>query len=117
MKTRILEFDAREGGAFRMALDYLSTDHAMPGKTSEHTDGVQGRFRRLVPDERVVEEIVFESSDPQFAGTMTLTTALEAVPGGTMVTILIENAPSGIRPEDHEVGIASTLGNLAAFVE
>ncbi len=71
----------------------------------------------LVPDERVVEEIVFEFADPQFAGTMTVTTCLSTDPDGTRVEIICENVPAGIRAEDHQTGMASTLANLAAHVE
>jgi len=117
MKAQIYAFDPREGGAFRMSFEYLGADHAVRGKTSEHADIFHGRFLKLVPDERIVEQVEFESDDPAFAGTMTLTTTLTAVPGGTNVTIRCENAPKGIRPSDHETGIRSTLENLAAFTE
>lgn len=40
---------------------------------------------------------------------------LVAVEGGTEVTFLCENVPYGIKPEDHQEGMASTLGNLASF--
>ncbi|MBI1195074.1 MAG: hypothetical protein GC138_04435 [Gammaproteobacteria bacterium] len=36
---------------------------------------------------------------------------------GAIVTMRSENGPSGIRPEDHEVGMSSSLENLANFVE
>lgn len=42
---------------------------------------------------------------------------LEDVPGGTNVTIVCENVPEGIRKEDHDTGLRSTLENLAAFTE
>jgi hypothetical protein len=35
----------------------------------------------------------------------------------TLVAVRAENVPPGIRPEDHEVGLSSSLENLAAFVE
>lgn len=117
MRTRVETFEPRVGGTFRMSLEYTTQDHALPGKTTEHCDVVHGRFRQLVADERVVEEIDFVSDDPAMAGTMVLTTRLSAVGGGTRVTILCQNAPVGIEPEDHEVGMRSTLDNLAAFVE
>lgn len=78
---------------------------------------VEGRFVELVPDERVVETVEFVSDDPAFAATMKITTTLMPVSGGTEVTIRCENVPSGIRPDDHQVGMASTLKNLAAFIE
>lgn len=117
MKGHIYEFEPLEGGAFRMALEYIGADHPVGGKTSEHCDVVRGRFLELVPDERIVEQIEFESDDPEFAGAMTLTTTLASVPGGTKVTIHCRNAPKGIRPSDHEAGFKSTLKNLAAFTE
>ena len=117
MKGHIYEFDAREGGAYRMSLTYLEPDHSAPGKTSEHTDVVRGRFLELIPDERIVQLVEFESKDPAFAGTMSITWTLADVPGGTEVTILCENVPKGIRRSDHETGLRSTLEKLAAFTE
>ena len=117
MKAHIFAFDPREGGSYRMSFAYARTDHAARGKTSEHADVFRGRFLELVPDRRVVELVDFESDDPAFAGTMTITTSLAAVPAGTEVTITCENVPRGIRPSDHQAGLASTLKNLAAFTE
>ncbi len=71
----------------------------------------------MIPDERIVQLIEFESKDPAFAGPMTIKWTLADVPGGTEVTVLCENAPEGIRPNDHEAGFRSTLENLAAFTE
>ncbi len=48
---------------------------------------------------------------------MTITTTLTPVAGGTEVGIACENVPEGITAADHQVGMASTLANLAAFVE
>ena len=117
MKGQIHAFDPRVGGTYRMALTYDEPGHSMPGKTSEHSDVVAGQFLQLVPDERVVQLVEFESEDPAFAGAMTMTWALAAVPGGTEITILCENVPEGIRQEDHDAGLRSTLENLAAFTE
>ena len=61
MKARVHTFDAREGGAYRMSLEYDDANHSARGKTSEHADVVKGRFLELVPDERVVEVVEFES--------------------------------------------------------
>lgn len=117
MEGVIYEFDAREGGAYRMSLTYIGTDHTATGKTSEDSDVVQGRFLKLVPDEQIVQQVEFESEDPMFAGTMTMTWNLRAVPEGTEVTIICENVPEGIRQEDHDAGMNSSLENLAAFTE
>jgi uncharacterized protein YndB with AHSA1/START domain len=117
MTGRVYEFDAREGGAYRMSLTYDQSNHSTRGKTSEHTDMVRGRFRELVPDERIVQQVEFESEDPAFAGLMTMTWSLADVADGTEVTILCQDAPAGIRPDDHDTGMRSTLENLAAFAE
>jgi uncharacterized protein YndB with AHSA1/START domain len=117
MKGHIYAFDARDGGAYQMSLTYVGTDHSTLGKTSEHADVVQGIFLKLIPDERIVQLVEFESDDPAFAGTMTMTWTLVAVPEGTKVTIVCENVPEGIRQDDHDAGMRSTLENLAAFTE
>jgi uncharacterized protein YndB with AHSA1/START domain len=117
MKGHIYTFDAREGGGYRMSLTYLGSDQSTRGKTSENTDVVRVRFLELSPDERIVQLVEFESEDPAFAGGMTMTWTLAEVPGGTEVTIRCENEPQGIRPEDHETGMRSSLANLAAFTE
>src|SRR5688500_19006291 len=87
MRATIFEFEPREGGVFRMALEYESEAHDLPGKSSEHADIVQGRFGALVPGRRIVERVEFDAGDPAFAGTMTVTTTLEPVAGGTEVNI------------------------------
>lgn len=51
-----------------------------------------------------------------FAGTMRMTWSFEPHPDGTLVAIACENVPSGIRPEDHDVGLRSSLDNLAAYM-
>lgn len=57
------------------------------------------------------------SDDPSFAGKMTMTWTLAAVQEGTEVTVVCEEVPEGIRREDHDAGLRSTLKNLAAFTE
>lgn len=117
MKGHLHVFEPRVGGSYRMSLSYGAADHATSGKTSEHEDVVHGQFVELVPDERVVQRVEFESDDPAFAGAMTMTWSLAVVPGGTEVTIVCEDVPEGIRKEDHDEGLRSTLSNLAAFTE
>jgi uncharacterized protein YndB with AHSA1/START domain len=116
MSGRIDRFDPREGGTYRMVLTYKAPD-VSAAKSSENSDVVEGRFVKLVPNEGVVQVVKFESDDPAYSGEMQMTWSLAAVPAGTEVTITAENVPSGIRPEDHEAGMNSTLANLAVFVE
>lgn len=117
MTGHIYEFDARPGGTYRMALTYRGRDHLNAGKTSEGTDVVQGRFVELVPNARVVQLVTFESDDPAFAGEMRMIWSLSPVAGGTEVSIICNDVPSGISKEDHDIGLRSTLENLARFVE
>lgn len=117
MTGHIHEFDARIGGSYRMSLTYMETDHATQGKTLEHADIVKGQFLEFIPNERIVQLVEFESDDPIFAGEMTMTWTLTVVPEGTAVTIVCENVPEGIQKEDHDIGLRSSLENLAAFTE
>jgi uncharacterized protein YndB with AHSA1/START domain len=117
MRGQIHAFEPRVGGSYRMTLFYEDEAHAGSGKSAANADVVRGRFLELSPDERIVQQIQFDSVDPAFAGTMTMTWRLTAVPTGTEVAFICENVPEGIRQEDHEVGMRSTLENLAAFIE
>jgi uncharacterized protein YndB with AHSA1/START domain len=117
MKGQMHVFDAREGGTFRMSLTYRNPEHSPGGKTSEDTDTFHGRFVELVPCERIVEVIEFESQDPGFAGEMTITTSFADTGEGTVITVLCQDIPPGIRPEDNEMGTKQSLQNLAALFE
>jgi uncharacterized protein YndB with AHSA1/START domain len=116
MSGRFERFDARPGGSYRLVLTYES-DSAGAGKATADTDVVEARFVDIVPGVRVVQAIDFVSDDPAFAGTMTMTWELSAVADGTRVEIRAVDVPTGVSPEDHAVGMASSLANLAAFVE
>lgn len=116
MTGRGLEYDFRGGGRYRIELRYADETSA-PGKTTGGTDITRGRFVELVPGRRIVQSVEFESSDPAFAGEMTMTWSFEAAPGGALVTVTADNVPSGIRKADHDAGLRSSLDNLAGFFE
>jgi uncharacterized protein YndB with AHSA1/START domain len=116
MDARLLAFDPRVGGGYRMELTYHDPATSDP-KSTERSDIVEASFVELLPDEKIVETVRFESDDPRFAGTMTVTTMLKPVTGGTKVTSLAENVPPGIRETDHVAGMESTLKNLANLLE
>ena len=117
MRGEILDFEARPGGAFSMSLVYLESEHRVAGKTEDDRDTFRGRFVELVPDEKIVQSVDFESPDPELAGTMRMTWTLKDVVSGTEATCLCENIPPGIQPEDNEEGGRSSLAKLAALVE
>ncbi|MDR7319927.1 MULTISPECIES: SRPBCC domain-containing protein [Catenuloplanes] len=114
MRGQVHEFEAREGGRFRVSLTYEVPGGT--GKSTARTDTYHGRFLRLVPDEQVVETMEFETSDPAMRGVMTMTTTLTATAGGTEVTILHEGIPDAVSPEDNETGTRMALDNLARYV-
>ncbi|EFV76483.1 SRPBCC family protein [Cytobacillus pseudoceanisediminis] len=116
MSGHIDNFDPREGGTYNMTLTY-EEDQPSSGKTSENTDVYQGKFLELVPDKRIVQLVIFVSESPDFTGEMIQKWLLESITEGTRVTIVCENVPKGIRKEDHDLGLKSTLENLAIFVE
>jgi uncharacterized protein YndB with AHSA1/START domain len=117
MTGHVHAFEAREGGAFRMSLTYPEPEHSLGGKTSEDTDTFRGRFVELVPYSKIVEVVEFESQDPAFSGEMTLIVTLADAGGGTEVTMLCQDIPRGIRPEDNELGCKESLQKLAALIE
>jgi uncharacterized protein YndB with AHSA1/START domain len=116
MALHVLAFDPHIGGRYRIALTYDDPASASVKSTTD-SDIVNGSFVELVADERIIEDVTFESDDPAFSGTMRITTSLAPVAGGTKVTITAENVPSGISEEDHRAGMNSTLKNLANFIE
>lgn len=116
MTGKIALFEPRAGGRYRIILTYSAAD-AGAAKSTGDSDIVEGRFVDLVPDARIVQQAVFASDDPAFAGTMTIDWTLDAAPGGTQVTIRCTDVPAGIGANDHDAGLRSTLTNLAAFVE
>ena len=116
MTGKFDRFEPWPGGRYRLTLT-LTGEHATRGKTSANADTVEGRLVELIPGERIVQTADFESDDPAFAGTMTMTWSLRPVGDGTEVTIIASDVPHGISAEDHAQGLASTLSNLAAFVE
>lgn len=113
MRGRVLEFDSRPGGVFRMELTYLDGSR---GKSSEHGDVIEVTFVELVPGERIVQRVVFDSDDPSFAGTMIMTWSLLETGDGTHVEVRADDVPSGISSEDHATGLAASLNNLASYL-
>ncbi len=115
MTSEVHAFEAREGGSFRISLTYDAPTGS--GKTSAQTDTFHGRFVRLVPDERVVETVEFETTDPAMQGEMTITYTLLEANDGTDVVATHEKLPPGLSPADNETGWRMSLQKLAALVE
>jgi uncharacterized protein YndB with AHSA1/START domain len=116
MTAVVHEFDAREGGRFRVSLTYEQED-APRGKSTAHTDTYRGRFLRLVPDLQVVEVTEFETDDPGLQGEMTMTTTLTATERGTEVVIVHEGIPDAVPQADNEAGTRMALAKLARMLQ
>ncbi|MEQ4301213.1 SRPBCC family protein [Plantactinospora sp. B6F1] len=116
MSGRFERFEPRPGGSYRMILTYADAS-AAPGKATADSDIVEATFVELVPGVRVVQEVNFVSDDPSYAGTMTMTWEVAAADHGTEVTFRADGVPPGISAQDHAAGLASSLANLAAYLE
>jgi uncharacterized protein YndB with AHSA1/START domain len=116
MSGRFEHFDLKPGGSYRLVLTY-DDPSAANGKATADSDVVDACFVEIVPLTRVVQAVDFVSDDPAFAGTMTMTWRVTAAEAGTRVDIIATDVPGGISAEDHAAGLASSLANLAAFVQ
>ena len=115
MTSQVHAFEPREGGAFRISLTYDAPTGT--GKTTAHADTYHGRFVTLVPGERVVETMEFETDDPTMRGEMTVTLTLADAGAGTELVAVHDGVPPGVRPADNETGWRMSLDRLAALVE
>jgi uncharacterized protein YndB with AHSA1/START domain len=116
MTGKIERFDLRPGGSYRMVLTY-SDPSGSRGKSTADSDVVEARVVAIVPGVRVVYEVDFVSDDPAYTSTMTMTWEVSAVDGGTRVDIAAEDVPDAVSLEDHAAGLASSLLNLADYLE
>lgn len=116
MIGRFERFDPHPGGRYRLVLTYEDAS-ASPGKATAESDIVEARFVEIVPGVRVVQAVDFVSDDPAFGGTMIMTWETTAIEGGTRVDITATDVPDGISEEDHATGLASSLANLAGYLE
>jgi uncharacterized protein YndB with AHSA1/START domain len=115
MSIHIHHFEPQVGGRFRISLTYEGEFGV--GKSSARTDTYHGWFVSLVPNERVVEILEFETADSSMQGEMTITFALAEAEGATELSAWHENVPSGISPADNETGWRTSLARLKQLVE
>ena len=116
MTGRAMEYNFSEGGSYRIELEYKEGKRSGSGKTTDSRDITKGHFVELIPGRRIKQSVDFESSDPAFAGTMTMTWTFEPTQEGTTVTVTADNVPHGITEADHAAGLRSSIDNLAGFV-
>jgi uncharacterized protein YndB with AHSA1/START domain len=113
MTAKVHDFDLRVGGGYEMSLYYPDTDEKGIGKTKASEDRFNAVFQQLIPGERIVQTIRFDSSEEHFKGAMTMDVTLQGEGTGTRVTIVFNNIPAGIRPEDNKEGTELSLQKLA----
>jgi uncharacterized protein YndB with AHSA1/START domain len=116
MKSHVHAFEAHEGGSFRITLTYEA--ETSTGKTTAYSDTYHGRFVELVPNQKVVQAMEFETNDPAMQGVMTVTYMLsDARGGGTDLRAIHDALPRGVSPQDNETGWQMALAKLAELVE
>jgi uncharacterized protein YndB with AHSA1/START domain/uncharacterized glyoxalase superfamily protein PhnB len=113
MTGRAVAYDFRERGRFCIELSRIDS---AGGKTTARTDVTLGRFLVVEPPKRIVQTVEFVSPDVAFEGVMTMTWTFEPAEGGTLTTVVAEDVPPGIAPDDHARGLQSSLENLARAV-
>ncbi|KYH24759.1 hypothetical protein HAPAU_31360 [Halalkalicoccus paucihalophilus] len=109
--AEVHEFDASEGGTFRMSFN------AEIEELESYASTFHGTYQELSPGERIVYTEEFETDDPGMAGEMTTTVTFEEVPDGTEVIARQAGIPENIPPQDANEGWNDSLGNLAELVE
>jgi uncharacterized protein YndB with AHSA1/START domain len=117
MTGKMHAFDGRVGGGYEMSLFYPEAELHVPGKSAEHEDRVAVRFLELSPPHRIVEAVNFATADPFLIDEMTITVTFRGTADGTDVTMLFENLPAGVRPEDNDAGARESLAQLARLFE
>ena len=115
MTSEVHEFDARQGGAFRITLTYEAP--STTGKTTKQSDTFHGKFVELVPDTEVVQVVEFETDDPAMQGESKISYHLTDAGGGTELIAVHEDLPPGLSPADNELGWSMSIAKLARLVE
>jgi uncharacterized protein YndB with AHSA1/START domain len=100
------KMDVRVGGRFHMAFTNFSTGHG-------HAFG--GKYRELIPNERIRYSDVFD--DPSLPGEMETTIQLTKVSCGTDLVVTQTGIPEMIPVEMCELGWQESLAQLALLVE
>ena len=100
------EMNATVGGTYRMSYTNFTTG-------SSHSFG--GEYRELVPAERLVYTDRFD--DPNLPGEMRTSVTLQAVSGGTDLSIVQEGVPEVIPADMCYLGWQDSLDHLARLVE
>lgn len=116
MTGKIHFFDFKVGGGYSMSLYYPSEEGSI-GKTESNEDRFTSKFLEIENNKKIVQSVIFESQEKDFAGEMLMQIDLKKVETGTSVTFTFKNIPKGINPKDNEEGTKSSLEKLAKLLE
>lgn len=117
MTGRTHSFDFSTGGGYEMSLYYPEEETQISGKSAEREDRFTAKFLEIIPNQKIVQVTEFDSEDDSFKGEMKMTVYFEPKGDETLVTMLFDNIPQGIKPEDNEEGTRQSLDKLAKYVE
>src|SRR5688500_11234598 len=70
MTGKVHSFDLKVGGGYEMSLFYPQSEKENRGKTSEKEDKFKAKFLELIPPRKIIQEIIFDSDNPDFSGEM-----------------------------------------------
>ena len=65
----------------------------------------------------MVEDLEFETDDPDLRGSMTMTTLIEPAGAGSRVVLVHAGVPDSVPARDNQAGSLTALDRLAALVE
>jgi uncharacterized protein YndB with AHSA1/START domain len=116
MTARLHRFDPRPGGGYEMSLFY--DDPSIAGKSGGNEDRYTATFIELVDPRRIVESIVFDTSEGSpVAEPMIVTVDLESTGVSTRITMQFDNLPPDVTAADNDLGTRQSLAKLARLVE
>jgi len=103
---KVHHLEAKPGGTYKMSFANFSSGNS-------HSFG--GKFRELVPNERIRHTDTFDN--PNLPGEMITTISLKKVLVGTELSVVQEGIPAAIPPEACHLGWQESLALLALLVE
>jgi uncharacterized protein YndB with AHSA1/START domain len=117
MTSEVHEFDASEGGTFRITLTYDAPTTS--GKTTSQSDTIRGRFTKLVTDTEVGQAVEFETDDPALQGQSRISYRLSDAESDAVTDLVAvhEDVPPGVSAVDNELGWTISIAKLARLVE
>ena len=117
MTSEVHDFDAAEGGTFRITLTYDAPTTS--GKTTRQSDTFHGRFTKLVPDTEVEQAVEFETDDPALQGESRISYRLSDAESDAVTDLVAvhEDVPAGVSAADNELGWTTSIAKLARLVE